>query len=488
MYSQKDNQGNFFDEYVRPLVPQDHILLKISNQIDFSFIDEETKDLYSQDFGRPAYPPETLFKMLFLEYYYNLSDVEVSRQCQYNLLYRYFVGLKLDSSTPDDTSLVVFRKRLGSERFERIFDRIVGHAKGKDLLKEKLKVVDASKVIADVAIPSTVNLIRQGRRKILKQIHQINPRRARSLTRRYGSKDKLFTKPTEEDLTQEVSLSREFLDEVKRRYGKKQALGEDIQAMEQIIEGEKKDRIVSFTDLDARFGRTSPEPKGGFCGYKAHIAEDESEIITSVDLIPGNQSEGVQLNDLLEKEDHKNIRSKAIVADGLYDSGDNYQLIRSRKMKPYITLTSRGRRRWDGFKYYKRKDRIRCPEQRESIGNIPQEDGFLHYFSNLTCKSCPRASNCLKPGETRARVFIKADYLFTGSESKIRKKALKLRKMIERKFGEAKKWHGMSRARYRRLWRVKIQVLMTFMVINTKRMTRLLEERAAQIQPRAAPS
>lgn len=488
MYSQKDNQGSFFDEYVYPLVPQDHILLKVSRQIDFSFVEDETKDLYSQDFGRPAYPAEVLFRMLFLEYYYNLSDVEVSKQCQYNLLYRYFVGLKLDSPTPDDTSLVVFRRRLGPERFERIFDRIVTQAKQKDLLKEKLKVVDASKVIADVAIPSTVNLLRQGRRKILRGIHQINPRRARSLTKRYGSKQRLFGKPTEEDLTQEVSLSREFLDEVKRRYGKKQVLCEDIQALEEIMKGENKDRIVSFTDPDARFGRTSPEEKGGFCGYKAHIAEDESEIITSVDLIKGNQSEGVQLNDLLEKENLKDVRSKAIVADGKYDSGNNYQLIRSRKMRPYITFTKRSRRKWKDFKYDKRKDRIRCPEQKESIGKIPQEDGFLYYFSTTDCKSCTRARDCLKPGEERARVFVKADYLFTGCEARIRKKALKLRKMIERKFGEAKKWHGMSRARYRRLWRVKIQVLMTFLVINTKRMTRLLEERTAQPEPRAAPT
>jgi IS5 family transposase len=57
-----------------------------------------------------------------------------------------------------------------------------------------------------------------------------------------------------------------------------------------------------------------------------------------------------------------------------------------------------------------------------------------------------------------------------------RSEALSLRKMIERKFGEAKKWHGMERARFRGQGRVKIQVLMTFMVINIKRIARLMEE------------
>ena len=64
-----------------------------------------------------------------------------------------------------------------------------------------------------------------------------------------------------------------------------------------------------------------------------------------------------------------------------------------------------------------------------------------------------------------------------GGENRYRKRVLKLRKMIERKFAEAKKWHGMSRARYRGKWKVAIQILMTFLVINAKRIARLLKEK-----------
>jgi hypothetical protein len=35
------------------------------------------------------------------------------------------LGLKVRDSIPDDTSLVIFRKRLGEERFERIFDKFI---------------------------------------------------------------------------------------------------------------------------------------------------------------------------------------------------------------------------------------------------------------------------------------------------------------------------------------------------------------------------
>ncbi|MHA1410537.1 MAG: transposase [Candidatus Odinarchaeia archaeon] len=163
MLGKEDKQRNFFDEDIYSnLIPEDHILVKIKEKIDFSFVKEETKDVYSPDFGRPAYPAEIMFRMLFLEFYYNLNDEEVSKQCHYNVLFRWFVGLKIEERVPDDTSLMVFRKRLGVERFEKLFNRIVESAKEKGLLKERYKIVDATAIVADVAIPNTVNLLRQG--------------------------------------------------------------------------------------------------------------------------------------------------------------------------------------------------------------------------------------------------------------------------------------------------------------------------------------
>jgi transposase len=175
MLGKPNKQKDFFDSYVyENLLPAEHILLDIKDKIDFSFVEEETKDLYDHQLGRPSYPPEVLFKMLFLEFYYNLSDVEVAQQVKYNVLYRYFIGLQIHDPTPDDTSLVVFRRRLGQERFERLFNRIVEQAKEKNLLEGKLKIVDASKIIADVAIPNSVNLLRQGRKLILRKIRKLN--------------------------------------------------------------------------------------------------------------------------------------------------------------------------------------------------------------------------------------------------------------------------------------------------------------------------
>ncbi|MHA1410539.1 MAG: transposase [Candidatus Odinarchaeia archaeon] len=80
-----------------------------------------------------------------------------------------------------------------------------------------------------------------------------------------------------------------------------------------------------------------------FSGYKAHIAEDESEIITSCDVLSGNRNEGHDLPNILKQEKDKGIKSEAVVADSLYDSGENREKIHKEGMKAFIP--SRGERK-----------------------------------------------------------------------------------------------------------------------------------------------
>ena len=86
MLKRESKQKDFFDSYVyERLLPDKHILLDIKRILDFSFVDDETKDLYSKTFGRPSFPPQVLFKMLFLEFFYNLSDYDAEFFCEFDL-------------------------------------------------------------------------------------------------------------------------------------------------------------------------------------------------------------------------------------------------------------------------------------------------------------------------------------------------------------------------------------------------------------------
>jgi hypothetical protein len=56
------------------IIEKDNLLLKIKENIDFSFINPMLKESYCEHFGRPAKEPELMFKLMFLKKLYDLSD------------------------------------------------------------------------------------------------------------------------------------------------------------------------------------------------------------------------------------------------------------------------------------------------------------------------------------------------------------------------------------------------------------------------------
>jgi hypothetical protein len=178
------------------------------------------------------------------------------------------------------------------------------------------------------------------------------------------------------------------------------------------------------------------------------------------------------------------MEHRAVVADALYDSAENRKAIHEEKtqdgeqVKAYIPSRRKGKR-LDRFRYVKGKDQVICPVQQVSMGKSPHEQGHLYYFSVESCRDCPYREDCPPLNEGRVRVFVSEDYqLKLMDENQERKEALRKRSTIERRFGGGKKWHGLGRARYRRKWRVAIQAIMTFLVMNVKRMVKLLESKA----------
>ena len=416
-----------------------------------------------------------IFKILFLQFYYNLSEVEVVKQLRFNVLFRYFVEIKIEDSLPDDTSLVVFRKRLGEERFERIFDKFVNQCKAKGLLKEKLKIIDATHIIADVAIPNTVELLREGRERILKAIKK-EKKKDKTFLEEHSPEEESIQGVSKEDLAKELNLSKELIEKVKGKYSPRVERLTDL--LEKVTHPERKRKLVSFVDPDARFGRKSKDKK--FAGYKAHIVEDESQIITSCETLLGDENEGgeAHFETLLKKEDKKGLKGEAVVGDALYDSWSNRVNIEKRGMKHHIP-EKREKKKISEFIYDKGKDQLICPEGYSSIGKTPYENGYLYCFSPYFCRDCERKKKC-RLNKDRARIYLSGSHLlFIKTNSEENKKALEKRKRIEAKFGEAKKHYQMARVKYRGRSRVAIQVFMTFIVMNLKRVVKLLKANEA---------
>ena len=81
-------------------VPKDHPLRAIRNIVNeaLAALSPAFADLYAKS-GRPSIPPEKLLRALLLQAFYSLrSERQLMEQLDYNLLFRWFVGLSLDAA------------------------------------------------------------------------------------------------------------------------------------------------------------------------------------------------------------------------------------------------------------------------------------------------------------------------------------------------------------------------------------------------------
>ena len=151
MLRTKSSQLSFYGNHIYDrVIPEDHFLKLLDKVVDFSFVNRLCRDAYTPDFGRPAYEPKMMFKILFIQFLYDISDRRVEEEVNFNLVLKWFVGLAVDESPPDSSSLTRFRVRLGEERFANIFNQIVEIAREKDLISDRLSIVDSTDVKAKV--------------------------------------------------------------------------------------------------------------------------------------------------------------------------------------------------------------------------------------------------------------------------------------------------------------------------------------------------
>lgn len=180
-------------------------------------------------------------------------------------------------------------------------------------------------------------------------------------------------------------------------------------------------------DKDAHWGAKGSQmvdtPQGKekkvhyFYGYKDQVSLNaESEIVTSVIPARADEYDGHKFKKLVQKDLGKGIAIGIVAADKGYDDGDNHYYLDKKGISSAIRL-----------------NRLRTEKQDKN------KEGWLKQMQS-------------------------PDY----------QGGLRERYKIERKFGEARKWHGFMRCRYLGFRRHAIQSYLTFMVLNLKRLVKLL--------------
>lgn len=92
------------------IIPTNHLLRRIKENIDFSFVNPMLRKQYCEHFGRPAKEPEMMIKLLFLKKLYDLSDEILISSAQTDMAYKYFLDLEPEAKMTDPSLLTKFGK------------------------------------------------------------------------------------------------------------------------------------------------------------------------------------------------------------------------------------------------------------------------------------------------------------------------------------------------------------------------------------------
>jgi IS5 family transposase len=167
-------------------------------------------------------------------------------------------------------------------------------------------------------------------------------------------------------------------------------------------------------DKDAEFGYDS-STKCSTYGYKGYVEMDkDSEIIVSSDIDTANEQEGPHLRTFLE---HALVLPGTMLGDKAYDSPRNQDMLKSKNITSGIL--------------------------RKRTGNLP----VLH-------------RGCFARQDPQSREEITA--------------LSRQRQVIEHKIAEIKRWHNLRAARFLGIVKAKIQMFLTCIAVNLKRIVKIL--------------
>ncbi len=132
-------------------VPKDHPLRPMRRMVDQALeeLSPRFDRLYASG-GRPSIAPEKLLRTLVLQVLYSVrSERQLMEQLDYNLLFRWFVGLNMDDGIWDATVFTKNRDRLlDGEVAQAFFELVLDQARGKCLLSNEHFTVDGTLIEA----------------------------------------------------------------------------------------------------------------------------------------------------------------------------------------------------------------------------------------------------------------------------------------------------------------------------------------------------
>ena len=442
----KETQQKMFFGTIEDLMPKEHFLRDLDRYVDFSFVYEKVEHLYATT-GRPSIDPVVLVKMLLIGYLYGIdSERKLEQEISVNIAYRWFLGIDLGDRVPDHSTISQLRRRKfsGTTVFQEIFDEVVRKCIEAGLVSGKLLLTDSTHIRANA-------------RNDLLEIIEVaeTPSEYMKKLDQEAYENGLVSEPIEYTVTK------------------------------------KKEIVKSKTDPECGMMNRPGKPHD-FCYLNHETCDADNGIITDVFVTSGNANDMAHHTSRIEYQiDKFGFQTKAICADGGYDSREIYNAMDKRGIKTYIpprTAVKPGCQYTEDFSpehftYDAEKNLYICPYGKElRYSGYSKKKHMKRYQAKLpVCRSCPYYEKCCgkcknarmlerhpheEAREKQAKNIGTAEYY----------SAMRLRKIwCEGNFSHQKNKHSMRRTRKRGIEKVTEQCLLSACALNLKRLVSALK-------------
>ena len=496
-------------------VPADHPLRKIQASLDLSFVRAIVAERYDPHGGRYAIEPELFARITLLQYLENLPDRETVKRCASDLAWKWFLGLEFDALAPlDYSTLSRIRSRYGEEACRQMSQGLLAQAREHHLIGDELHLYDSAESVANAAWLNLVQLVRTICERLvaaLEAVLTVEEHEALVAQQTELREDtSWYHSQTQKDahLQRWSVVCQELVERaeailsrpggVKKRANWKRVskqlrhelavAGHFLAAPAPRRKGGKKDRLCSPTDPDAR---RADRRKGKVRqGYRPHVAMDhQSRLVVAADATALNGEDGAQLPGLVAAAAAQGHVPQEACADSAYADGENRALLAEKKIVTHIPqprpkASKKGLYIATDFQYDPEAHAVTCPAGQVCGNAKPRQGGGWHfYYLKQTCAGCPHRAQCIAEGETRGRTVYVGEHRALQDEATEHqrtpehKAAMRKRLAIESKLAEMLNVHGLRHCRYRSLARFKIQLYLTVIAVNAKRIAELLAQK-----------
>ncbi|MDM5294497.1 IS1182 family transposase [Peribacillus simplex] len=421
------------------LVPPNHLVRKLEAAIDFTFIYDLVKDMYSE-VGRPSIDPVILVKLTFIQYTFGIRSMRKTiEEVETNMAYRWFLGYGFHDKVPHFSTFGknYERRFKDTDLFEQIFYRILMTAANKKLISAEHVFVDSTHVKASA-----------NKRTFEKKI-------VRKETRAYQGR-----------LQEEINQDRE-------NHGKKPFPSDKFD--------KEETKEIKESTTDSESGYYVKDERTKQFAYSFHAAADRNGFVLGTIVTPGNIHDSQILEPLVEQVIEKIGKPEAVAADAAYKTLAITSYLFNKKIIPALPYTrprtKEGFFRKQDYVYDEHFDCYLCPSGELLKYSTTNKEGYREYKSpKHTCATCSFLSQCTESKDHQKVVtrhiwqthVEEADHLRHHQD--VKTIYAKRKETIERVFADAKEKHGMRWTTLRGLKKLSMQAMLTFAAINLKKM------------------